>query len=602
MSQPPPPPNQPPSGGFGAPQDQPPGGFGPQQDPQPGGFGPPASTPAMPPASPPAPAQTPPPAQGPGYGYPQPATPPQQPYGYPQTPPGPTGYPQQPGYGYPNQQPGYGYPNQQPGYGYPQPGTVPMQPGPAQSSGRKGLGAQVWIIVSAVVAIALIVGGGVWYAKSSSGGDGPHPRPHPHPNPGANSAKEKVPADPKAELVLQLPAPKITDNDEYDTIAGSWLTDSVYAKAGINKIVGYRADTGTTAWTLPLNGQACAGSHEVSSSGVAVVITETRKRTGKDDHVGCGDVTAFDVSSGKLLWTKSISVSDDPIRFEEVAISGNTAAAAGYEGGAGFDLANGKILWQPKAGSCQDMGYAGGEQLVAERQCGDYDNETYQIQVLEPATGAVKSTYSLPRGLSDAKVISTKPVVFGVESGATDSDTGISDVFSLDDSGKLRTKISLSGGKYDPDCEKINTCHGIAVGNDMLYVPTKKHDGSADYSDTNEIVAFSLATGKMSPNKTDAGDDCELYPIRMDGPNLLAYKEGSYNEGAQVVTIDAGTMKASTLLKTPSTEQARNQISDLDPESSELLFAHGRLFLARDSVDRFTADEKENVALGYGVK
>src|SRR5690606_21731418 len=122
-----------------APQPQP--GYGYPQAPQP---------PQTPPAAPAAPPAAP---QGPGYGYPQQPQPPQPPagYGYPgQQPSGPYGQPQ---YG----QPGYG----QPGYGYPQ-ATVPTPPQPGGTGGGRKINAQLAIIVSAVVAIALIIGGGVW--------------------------------------------------------------------------------------------------------------------------------------------------------------------------------------------------------------------------------------------------------------------------------------------------------------------------------------------------------------------------------------------------------------------------------------------------------
>jgi hypothetical protein len=590
--QPPPPPNQPPPGGFGAPQTPPPGGgFGAPQSPPPGGFGAPATPPP----------QTPPPAQGPGYGYPQPPTPPQPGYGHPQTPPA---------------QPGYGYPGGQPGYGYPQPPTVPVQPQVPAGGGRKGPGAQAWIIVAAVAAIALIIGGGVWYANSSSGDakggnsasgstGGSGGKGGGSGGSGSGAGKEKVPANTSAKVLFQIPAPDIKDKQEIDSVAGSWLTDSVYAKAGLDKIVGYDPDTGATKWTLPLNGQTCAGSPEISSSGIAAVVTESGKRANARDRKPCSDVTAFEVATGRKLWTKSVGSADTPVRFGEVSISGTTVAAgAGYDGGAAFDLTTGKVLWQPKTGTCTDVGYAGGEQLVAVRKCGDYGNESYEVQLLDPRSGAVKWSYKLPQGIDNAKVISTKPVVFGVDSGEVTA-SGATDVFSLDDTGKLRTKITLADGKYDHDCGvgKVHDCHAITVGNDKLYVPTKQHDGSGQGTRTNEIISFSLATGNTTGDRIDAGDDYEIFPIRMDGGNLLAYKSGPYDKGAQVVSVDGRTLKQTKLLETPASEEVLGAISSMVPKTSELLYTDGRLFLGKDLVSKpFTADEKSYTALGFGAK
>ncbi|MDJ0384699.1 hypothetical protein [Streptomyces sp. G-G2] len=91
---------------------------------------------------------------------------PQPGYGYPQQPPAQPGYPQQapqgPGYGYPQQPPTppMGYPQQQPGYqqapgGYPQPGY--QQPPKKSKTGV--------IVLSVVVAIAVLGGAGYYFTK-----------------------------------------------------------------------------------------------------------------------------------------------------------------------------------------------------------------------------------------------------------------------------------------------------------------------------------------------------------------------------------------------------------------------------------------------------
>ncbi|MFD7708402.1 PQQ-binding-like beta-propeller repeat protein [Streptomyces sp. NPDC059785] len=629
MTQPPPPPpnqppNQPPQQGFGAPQNPPPGGFGAPQTPPPGGYG--------------APQQPQPPQQGPGYSYPQAPQPPQTPppappqgqptpppppqgpgYGYPQTPGTPP--PTQPGYGPPTPpptQPGYGYPGQQPQgpYGYPQPQTVSMQPQAPQGGGKKS-NSQLVIIVAAVAAIALIVGGGVWYASSSGkdddskntsgstsgGSDGGEEGGDSGSTGGA--AKEKVPANTSAKVLFQLPAPEIKSEDEIDSVAGSWLTESVYAKAGINKIVGYEPGSGSEKWTLDLPGQTCAGSPEITGDGVAAVVTEAAKRGSDNKHELCTQILAFNVNTGKKLWTKSVDISGTTIAFDEISISGSTVAAGGgYNGGAAFDVKSGKVLWQPKVSTCEDVGYAGGDQLVAVRKCGTYDNEKYQVQLLDPKSGSVKWSYKLPDGIDNAKVISTKPVVFGVDSGEITA-SGVTDVFSLDESGKLRTKITLADGKYEHDCgvNKVHDCKGITVGNDKLYVPTKSHDGGGDYSQTNEIISFSLDTGKTTGDRIDAGDDYEIRPIRMDGGNILAYKDGPYDKGAQVVSVDGKSLKATKLLETPASETVLDAISGMVPDTCEMLYSDGRLFMGKDLVSKpYDADEKEYTALGFGAE
>ncbi|MFM9590856.1 PQQ-binding-like beta-propeller repeat protein [Streptomyces scabiei] len=629
-----PPQDTPPQGGFGAPTPPPAGGFGaptppPQGPPAPGpGYG----YPQAPPAQQTPPPQGPPPAQGPGYGYPQ--TPPPQPgYGYPGQPgqPGPYGQPQPGPYGQ-HPQPGpYGQQPPPGPYGY-QPPTMAMHPQMGQPPGKKKVNSTAIIITAAVAAIALIVGGGVFYASTNGdddngkkdtassegttggkddtkGDDGGSSSSGGSSSGGVEvptEAQEKAPGSPAAKILFQVPAHEVKEKLTIDSVKGSWLTKTTYAKSALNKIVGYEPDTGKTKWTLDLAGQTCAGSREITTEGIAVVVTESAKRKNNDDRQPCTEVTAFNVETGKEVWTKSADTSGEKVPFGEVTISGTTVAAAGgYGGGAAFDVNSGKVLWSPKVGECTDEGYAGGAQLIAVRKCGDYGSETFQIQLLDPKSGSVKWTYKVPSGIQRAKIISTKPVVFGVVTGSDVPLTGTTDIFSLDDSGKLRAKISVPDKKYDYECpvRGVWACRGIYVGNDKVYMPTKNHDGTGSYSSTNEIVSFSLATGKSTGDRVDAGDDYDLFPIRMDGPNIIAYKDGPYDKGAQIVSIDGKTLKQTKLLETPSSESVLRAISGMTPTLSEMLYTDGRWFIGSELVSKpYSKDEKEYTALGFGVK
>ncbi|MGW6024445.1 outer membrane protein assembly factor BamB family protein [Streptomyces sp. NPDC055099] len=622
MTQPPQPPNEPPQGGFGAPQDPPPGGFGAPQDPPPAGFGK-APEPNNPSYGYP---QTPPPAQPPTPPA-QPPTPPQgQPnYGYPQAPqaPGtpPPGQPQ--GYGYPGQptapynQPTQPYGQQAPYGAYQQPGTMPMAPqaGVPGGSGGSKLSGQMKIIIGAVVAIALIVGGGVFYASTqkedteassgnpTGGGKGGEGKKGGGEQGPSGPGTEKVPANTSATVSFQLPQPEVPEKEVWTT-EGSWLADGVYAKAGINKIVGYDPATGDELWALPLAGQTCAGSREVTKTGIAVVAYEEGKRTKEGKYQTCSQISAIDLKDGKKLWTETIDEGSSAARVEEVTISGSTVAAGSSAGGAAFDLTSGDHLWEPNPGDeCQDEGYAGGEQLVAVRKCGDYDDPKLKIELLDRKSGKAQWTFPIAVGIKYANVISTNPVVFGQQTGA--DATNVTDVFSLDNRGQLRAKISLGKDKYDHDCEfdVVDACSSIAVGNDKLYVPTRQHDGGGDgYSQTNEIISFSLATGKTTGDRADAGENGEMFPIRMDGGNILVYKDAGYDKGAQVVSLNGKTMKETKLLETPAAESVGSAISGMVPKSNELLYSDGKLFLSKKLVSKpYSKDEKEYLAMGFAA-
>ncbi|PPS89130.1 outer membrane protein assembly factor BamB family protein [Streptomyces sp. MH60] len=620
---PPPPPNQPPQGGgFGPPPNQPP-----QQ---------PAPQPPTPPSGPDLGK-----APGPGYGYPQtppqapaaPPTPPagpppQQPgYGYPQTPPQP-----QPGYGYPGQpgQPGpygqptppYGQPGQpgQPGYGYQPPTTMPMQPQAAGPGGGRKINAQVAIIVSAVVAIALIIGGGVWYAGSSddggkddtagsSGGTGGDGGTDQKGGDGGKTsgAQEKAPADPASKVLFQVPMPAVSKEDSSVVVSGSWLTDKVYAKSGVAEVVGYDPDKGSKKWTIKLDGPVCATTRHVTDDNKTVIVHQPAMPTKAEPSHGCTQVAVLDLDAGKKVWTKTAG--DEPISFDNVTISGDTVAAGSTDGGVAFGIAKGDILWSPKTtDTCYDAGYGGGEKLVAVRKCGSYDARQLNIQTIDPKSGKVLSEYKMAKGIEYAGVVSTEPLVVAADVGDSAGDgSGISDFFSIDNkTGKLLTRISAPGDQFAARCDSITkteSCNGLAAGNGKLYIATEEHEGSGEsYSRANEVVAFDLATGKQTGQRADSGDDYTITPLRMDGGNVIAYKRPPYDKGGQVVSIDGATFKQTTLLENPATEAVRDVESSMSPDYSELLYSQGHLYMSQVYASEPTsADEKEYLAIGFGT-
>ncbi|MEU5363417.1 PQQ-binding-like beta-propeller repeat protein [Streptomyces sp. NPDC005925] len=622
---PPPPPNQPPQGGgFGPPpppQNPPSGGPDLNKAPEQPGYGYPQAP--QPPQAP----QTPPPPQA-GYGYP--GTPPasQQPtqvgtpaYGQPPTPP----YGQQPGYGQP--QGGYGQPaggygqpptppyGQQPGYGYPQPGTMPMQPQPG--GGRK-INAQLAIIVAAVVAIALIIGGGVWYASgsddkkddtaTSGGADGGTDPKGGGGGGGPSGGREKAPSDPSSKVLFQVPAPEVK-GDSSVVVDGSWVTDTVYAKSGIAEVVGYDPAKGTKLWTIELPGPVCQASKHVTEDNKTAITYQPGMPTKAKPSYGCSQVAAIDLEAGKKLWTKTLKSGDQDVNFDNVTVSGSTVAVGSTSGGGAFDIPSGKLLWSPKpTDSCYDAGYGGGAKLVALRKCGPYDHRQLHVQTIDPkASGKVLSEYKMAAGIEYASIVSTDPLVVAADVGDTAGDgSGISDIFSIDNkTGKLRARISVPGDQYAADCDgisEIEHCLMIAVGNDRVYLPTEQHDGDGELGQTNEIVAFDLATGKQTGQRADAGDGYEITPLRMDGSSLLAYKRPPYNKGGQVVSIDGGTFKPTVLLENPATESVRGAETSMLPSFAELLFHKGRFYMAAVfASERRLADDKEYLMIAFGT-
>ncbi|MFE9171402.1 PQQ-binding-like beta-propeller repeat protein [Streptomyces kebangsaanensis] len=607
MTQPPPPPShQPPQqGGFGPPQDQPPRPEPPadgpdlSKSPQPApGYGypqpsqPPQGAPQTPP--PPAPPAGPPQPQ-PGYGYPQapqgqPAPQPSPGYGYPASQPNPYAQPYapQPGpYGTP--QPGYGHPGHlgQPGYGHPgQPPTVATQPQAGRPGGGRKVNAQLVIVVSAVVAIALIIGTGIWYAKSS--GDGRQDTASSTGGTGgkdggtggaSSGGKEKVPSNPAAKVLYQVPTPKLTDTV---STPGSWLTDKVYAKTGVAEIVGYDPAEGTELWTVKLPGPVCQVSRHTTADAKTAILYEPAMPTEAEPSHGCSQIAAIDLDAGKKLWTQTVKSGDQITNLDNVTVSAGTVAVGSLRGGAAFAVADGKALWLPKPDdTCYDAGYGGGEKLVAVRKCGSYDQRQLHIQTIDPKSGKVISEYRMARGIEYAAIVSTDPLVVGAEVGDS---RGISDFFSVDNkTGTMRARIPAPRDLYTFRCDRINAiedCKNLAVGNDRLYLATEEHGGTGEFTRTNEIIAFELGTGKQTGQRADAGDGYQLYPLRMDGGNVIAYKTPPYDKGGQIVSIDGGSFKATKLLENPSSQNVRNVERTMSPDYSEILYSQGRLYMA----------------------
>lgn len=515
----------------------------------------------------------------------------------PPPPPNHPPYAQQPPYG-------YGYP-QQPQQ--PHPGFPPQPPTP-----RRKLNAQAVIIVSAVAAIALIIGSGVWY--SSTKGDQADGNTNDKNSSaagatGATKGTEEAPANTASKVLFQVPEPPIGADENSATVVGSWLTDKVYAKSGHAEIVGYDPVKGTKLWTVPLPGPVCEASRHTTDSHRTAIVYEPAMPTKDKPSHGCSQVAAIDLDAGRKLWTRTVKSGDQVLQLNNVTISASTVAVGGTSGGAAFDI-TGKSLWAPKpADTCYDAGYGGGEKLVAVRKCGAYGARQINIQTIDPVSGKVLSEYAMAKGIEDASIVSTNPLVVAADVNRTAGDgSGISDFFSIDNkTGRLRTKISAPGDRYAAECEGVTRteyCTKLAVGNDRLYLPTESHDGTGESTRTNEIVAFDLATGKQDGRRADAGDGYTISPLRMgDDGNVIAYKRPPYDKGGQVVSIDAGSFAQTKLMENPATKAVREVEFSMQPEFAEIIYGDGRLYMAQVFAHKpSAAQETRYLAIAYGTR
>ncbi|MFG2603863.1 PQQ-binding-like beta-propeller repeat protein [Streptomyces sp. NPDC048514] len=605
------PPNQPPQGGFGAPQDQPPQG---------GGFGPPQTPPAQggAPATPPPPAQPPagPPQPQPGYGYPQQPGP----YGAPAAPgaPGPYGYPQQPQqpgpYGYPQQQPGPYGAAPQPGYGYapqqPYPGAPGTAPG-APLGGKPASKTKPALIIGAAVAALLVIGGTVYAV--TGGGDGGGKKPvaqqsddgkqsasaSASPTASGGNAGGDDPEDlnedrqaGEAKVLWYKSAPDAPGSGA--DAPGMWITGKTAVKAAYKQVFAFGAADGKTAWgPIGFPQKICAATKHQSADGKIVVAY----MNSSGSHAKCNQLQQIDLETGAKGWHAEVA---DGALFDsalsvELTVSGKTLMVGRSQSGTAYDIGSGKKLYDKKkyGAACFPTAFAGGtNRLVQVASCGaGTDNAHDEIQELDPATGKVKWTQPVKKGWQVSRTYSVDPLVVYL----TNQEKKTWNISTFTKDGKFRSEVKVNE-KFAPRCgwaileRDLQGCQGVAVDADTLYLPTDS------LSSANEIVAISLADGKAKWRVKSPADE-PMAPMKVEGGKLVAYVEPSYDAGGQVVSIPltGSSHKATRLLQNPKgTADIENTFYDgvVDWTDGRFYISSGRLSGNDDS--------KEKLMMAFG--
>ncbi|WP_326697963.1 PQQ-binding-like beta-propeller repeat protein [Streptomyces sp. NBC_01754] len=628
-----PPSQQPPQGGFGAPQDPPPGT--PQPPPQPPGTPPPAVPPQMPPSAPPVPPSAPqgPPADQPtappqpGYGYPQP--PAGQPgYGYPQAPgpyaqqPGPYAqqpgpYAQQPG-PYPQQPGPYGQPGQ-PGHGYPQQ-QYPGPPAPGGGSGGGFFKRKPAVVIGASLAALLVVGGGVFFVTRDSGGDPEKPvaqastdtdEPSADPSPsvdpgdgkgGGREADDDLNAGrkPGEAKVLWLTKNDIDVPRNGADVYGPWLVGDTLVKGMYRSVNGYSAIDGKEKWSVPLPADVCSAPNNPTPDGKIVIGV----KNGTTERANCSDLQMIDLTTGKAGWKKSVKKNGvwDMLSDIDMAISGDTVTVGRTSNSNGYRVSDGKELFGNASGNCQPFAFAGGPKLIAASSCrtDDVENPQHQIQEVDPATGKARWTYRPKRGWEIDKVYSVSPLVVSLTKDKEWS------VLALKDDGTSRSGlVSDKGDGFAVDCgnafsvfgQELEGCTGVAADADTFYMATKAEREGTDGARTNKIVAFDLDTGKPKW-KAAAPAERVLKPIGMEDGKVLLYMEPSYDKGGAISTLPPTGGTPTVLLQHPdSTNRVESGFYRF-----RTVYADGRSYIVsgRVSASSDEAELEQTTMLAFG--
>ncbi|GAA4961901.1 hypothetical protein GCM10023238_31420 [Streptomyces heliomycini] len=298
----------------------------------------------------------------------------------------------------------------------------------------------------------------------------------------------------------------------------------------------------------------CEATNRVTEDGKTAIIFKPAMPT-KENPQSCTQLAVIDLAAGKEVWTKTAKSGTMPISFNNVTLSGGTVAA-----GSTAAAPPGR---SPPASSCgRPRRPTPATTRVRRRR---EARRGAQVRFVRPAAAAHPDHRPEEREgdhrVQDGRGHRVRRRRLHRPAGrrrrrqrlrgGRQRHLGL--LLHRQQDGKLRTRISAPGEEYAARCDaiyKLEKCTGLAVGGDRLYIATEEHEGGGkSYVQTNEVVAFDLATGKQTGQRADAGDGYTITPLRMDGGNVLAYKRPPYDKGGQIVSIDGGTFKQTTLME-----------------------------------------------------
>ncbi|TMQ98973.1 hypothetical protein ETD83_18825 [Actinomadura soli] len=230
-------------------------------------------------------------------------------------------------------------------------------------------------------------------------------------------------AGPKGELLWWLDAKAAPLQPHGPT---GWPSGDVFAIAAGRQVTGYGIADGKKRWAVPLPGDICATSTQMSGGRVAVLYG------GGGDK--CDRVQVVDVRHGKAVWQRPLPRWDSSgTKATQVVIAnGAVAVQRQNEGINAFRLRDGRPLWRRIGlfNGCLYSGVGGGQALVAELTCGG--GTSGAVQSLGAADGRPRWTRPLGENVDVTGIFSTNPVVVGI---GEDLDGQTTQVLMLDKAG-----------------------------------------------------------------------------------------------------------------------------------------------------------------------
>ncbi|MEU5957787.1 PQQ-binding-like beta-propeller repeat protein [Streptomyces sp. NPDC047525] len=450
-------------------------------------------------------------------------------------------------------------------------------------------------VIAAVLVVVLCAGGGfLWFGTGGSTPDDGKADAAPQGRLDVRETVEERPATTRGQMAFRFSVDDMSPGEEYET-PGTWATDKILAK-GINRtLVGFKigkdASTGDETWRTPLAGPICGLTRHVTVEGRTAVL----HRSKNDPEAPCDHVAFVDIDTGEKVWEKEFPTSgtvfgQDPT---SVSLTHGTVAVTWGNGSAGYDMDTGDRLWRKaRVSGCEHAGLAGGRGLLMLLACVHTKDTTYQVQKLNPRTGDAKWTYLVADGVKGVNLLSAEPAVIAPAAG----DIQVTHLISLDDRGKRRATIGLEGGHYVVNCDTatgfdaVDSCPSTVVSGDQVFVMSREDPHGDMVNNANRIVSFDLATGK-TVKKFESGNDQLLYPLRMSGDQLLAYRESS----DRITPMGVVSLNPRTGKETPyfffGLPLEGWTLSDL--ELSDIVVQDGRIFFGSRRATGPSAEKKK---------
>ncbi|WP_267246200.1 PQQ-binding-like beta-propeller repeat protein [Streptomyces sp. PR69] len=428
---------------------------------------------------------------------------------------------------------------------YPPPpqGSPAPYPHPAGQPPRSAPKSRALIALLTVAGLVLVsaVAGGIWLLTGAGGDDDAEQS--------KKTTAEEAPIAPDEPWSLPYKASS-RQPDGVDLIRGLWFVGRTVVRAQPDGLVAVDHATGKQQWTTSAP-ESATGLCQASDGGfgdVAVLLAAT----GGD---GCTLVYAVDLTSGKLLWQRTLSANREVkgVGVPRIARSSDVAVVSTpRKAPAAFRVSDGKELWNDRQAlgpqSCQGSGYTGGRRLLRVQRCitGLFES-TEQLAAVDPATGRALWTYDAdPEDrLGSPEVLQTSPIVIDISE--------LKDRLTLQvltDDGKLRTTLTGQGRGLSVFRVKDGSpSWDVQVRGDRLFALANPVGLS---SENNRMIGWSLTTGEQLWERPSTGKFQSFSAVHTDGDGVLAYMHGNVYDPAKLIRFDPGSGEATTVREYPA--------------------------------------------------